>query len=115
MKKTVIFAFRGDPMCFVHVLLNGLDLAEHGMEGKIIIEGDAVSLIPEMAKPGHFLNQLFARAREKDIILGACRACSTKLGVAEAVQEEGVELIGEMSGHPAMSTYIEQGYTILTF
>jgi len=115
MNKTVIFAFRGDPMCFVHVLLNGLDLAERGMEGKIIIEGDAVKLIPEMAQPGHFLNQLYTKAREKDIIVGACRACSTKLGVAEAVKEEGVELIGEMSGHPAMSTYIELGYTILTF
>jgi hypothetical protein len=38
MNKTVIFAFRGDPMCFVHVLLNGLDLAEHGMKGKIITQ-----------------------------------------------------------------------------
>jgi len=115
MNKTIIFAFRGDPMCFVHVLLNGLDLAERGMEGKIIIEGDAVALIPKMAKPGHFLNQLYTRARDRDVIVGACRACSTKLGVAEAVKKEGVELIGKMSGHPAMSTYIEQGYTILTF
>ena len=43
MKKMVIFAFRGDPMCFVHVLLNGLDIANRGKEGKIVIEGDAVN------------------------------------------------------------------------
>jgi len=115
MNKTILFAFRGDPMCFVHVLLNGLDLAERGMEGKIIIEGDAVKLIPEMAKPEHFLNQLYRKAREQNIIIGACRACSTKLGVKDTIEQEGVDLIGDMSGHPAMSDYIGQGYTVITF
>ena len=115
MNKTVFFAFRGDPMCFVHVLLNSLDMAEKGMEGKIVIEGDAVKLIPEMVKPGHFLNQLYIKVREQNLLVGACRACSTKLGVTAAIEEVGVELIGDMSGHPAISDYIEQGYTILTF
>ena len=115
MNKTVFFAFRGDPMCFIHVLLNALDMAEKGMAGHIIIEGDAVKLIPEMAQADHFLNQLFLKVREKKLLIGACRACSTKLGVAAAVEKEGVELIGDMSGHPAMSSYIEKGYTILTF
>ncbi|MEA2115435.1 MAG: DsrE family protein [Thermodesulfobacteriota bacterium] len=115
MNKTVFFAFRGDPMCFIHVLLNALNMAEKGMKGNIIIEGDAVKLIPEMTKPGHFLNQLYSKVREKNLIIGACRACSTKLGVAAAIEEEGVELIGDMSGHPAMSDYIREGYTILTF
>lgn len=115
MNKTIFFAFRGDPMCFIHVLLNALDMADKGMEGNIIIEGDAVKLIPEMAKPGHFLNQLYSKVLAKNLIIGACRACSTKLGVAAAIEEEGVELIGDMSGHPAMSDYIGKGYTVLTF
>ena len=115
MNKTIFFAFRGDAMCFIHVLLNALDMADKGMEGKIIIEGDAVKLILEMAEPGHFLNQLFTKVRERNLVIGACRACSTKLGVAAAVEEQGVALIGEMSGHPAMSEFIEQGYTVLTF
>ena len=102
-------------MCFVHVLLNGLNMAEQGMEGKIIIEGDAVKLVPEMSEPEHHLNQLYKKAREQKIITGACRACSTKLGVAEPIQKEGIKLLGDMSGHPAMSDYISQGYTILTF
>lgn len=114
MNKIVIFAFRGDPMCFVHVLLNGLDLAKRDLVGTIIIEGDAVQLIPEMAKPDHFLNQLYTKAKTQGIIAGACRACSTKLGVVETVQKEGIELIGDMSGHPAMSDYITQGYTVIS-
>jgi hypothetical protein len=115
MKKSIFFAFRGDAMCFIHVLLNALNMAEKGMEGKIIIEGDAVKLIPEMAKSGHFLNQLYNKVRDKNLIIGACRACSTKLGVAAAIEEEGIELIGDMSGHPAVSDYIEQDWTVLTF
>ena len=115
MQKTVLFAFRGDPMCFIHVLLNGLDCADRGMEGKIIIEGEAVKLVPEMNKPDHFLHQLFKKAQEQGIIVGACRACSNKLGVAHAVTDTGIELIGDMSGHPAMSEYIDMGYNVITF
>jgi len=115
MNKYIFFAFRGDPMCFVHVFLNSLNMAEKGMEGKIVIEGDAVKLIPEIVNPEHFLNQLYVKVREQNLLIGACRACSTKLGVNAAIEEVGVELIGDMSGHPAISNYIDQGYTILTF
>ncbi len=114
MKKIVFFAFRGDAMCFVHVLLNALDMEGKGFGGKIVIEGEAVKLVPEMAQPGHFLNQLYVQAKEKDLIIGACRACSNKLGVADDVEGEGVPLIGSMSGHPAIAEYLEQGYTVLT-
>ncbi len=113
--KTVLFAFRGDPMCFVHVLLNGIDLNERGQEGLIIIEGDAVTLVPEMARPGHFLSDLFQKAKNLNILHGACKACSTKLKVAEAIQETGIPLIGDMSGHPSMGWFIKNGYRIITF
>ncbi len=115
MAKTAIFAFRGDPTCFVHVLLNGLEMAAKGMEGKIIIEGDAVKLVAEMAVPGHFLNQLYLKAKDQGLIIGACRACSSKLGVTAAVEAENIPLIGDMSGHPSMASYIEEGYTVITF
>ncbi len=115
MEKVVFFAFRGDPMCFIHVLLNSLDLNEKGMDGRIILEGEAVKLVPEMAETSHFLNKLYTKVKDLDLIVGACKACSHKLGVAEAIQKEDIELIGEMSGHPAMSEYIEKGYRILTF
>ena len=36
-QKKVIFAFRSDPLCFIHVLLNGIDLYERGKEVLIII------------------------------------------------------------------------------
>ncbi len=115
MEKNVFFAFRGDPMCFVHVLLNSLDLHAKGMGGKIILEGDAVALVPEMIKTDHFLNKLYIKVKQENLFIGACKACSTKLKVRDAIEAEEIPLIGEMMGHPAMSEYIEQGYTILTF
>ncbi len=113
--KTIFFAFRGDPMCFIHVLLNSLDMAAKGMEGKIILEGEAVKLVAEMAKPDNFLYKLYMKVKEQGLFIGACKACSNKLGVVEQIEKESIPLIGDMAGHPAMSEYIEQGYTVLTF
>ena len=115
MNKILLYPFREDPLCFVHVLLNALNMHSKGMGGLIVLEGGSVTLVQTMADPGHFLHQLYRQAREKDLILGACRACATKLKAVEAIQKENIPLIGDMSGHPAMSDYIEQGYTILTF
>ena len=115
MKQNVFFAFRGDPMCFVHVLLNSLNLHKKGMGGQIVLEGDAVKLVPEMVKTDNFLNKLYLEVKKKNLIIGACKACSTKLKVRDNIEAEGIPLIGEMMGHPAMSEYIDQGYQVLTF
>lgn len=115
MEPTIIFAFRGDPLCFIHVLLNSLNLNKKGMGGKVILEGETVKLIPEMINPNHFLNKLYTQVKEQNLIIGACKACSTKLDVRDSVENEGIPLIGDMMGHPAISDYIDQGYQILTF
>ena len=51
MKKIALFVFNGDPMCFIHVLLNALNMKVKGDEAKIIIEGASVKLIPRLIKP----------------------------------------------------------------
>ena len=115
MNKTVFFAFRGDPLCFIHVLLNSLDMEEKGMGGNIVLEGEAVTLVNEMVKPDHFLNQLYTKVKDRNLIIGACKACSHKLGAVQALEAENIPLIGEMSGHPSMAYYISQGYNVITF
>lgn len=114
-KKTILFAFRGDPMCFVHVLLNALDLNKKGKEGKIVIEGEAVKLVGQISKKEHFLFQLYQKVKDQKLIVAVCKACSAKLGATEAVEAEGLPLVGDMSGHPSMEKYIEAGYQIITF
>jgi len=115
MKKVVMFAFNGELMCFVHVLLNAIDMNDKGHEVKIVIEGSATKLVPELAKEDSPMHRLYQKAKGLDLIDGACKACSNKMGVLEAVQGEGLRLLDEMSGHPSMARYREEGFEIITF
>jgi hypothetical protein len=113
--KTALFVFNGDPMCFIHVLLNALDMHAAGHEACIVMEGASVALAPALVKPEHPLSKLFAKAREAGLLEGACKACSVKLGVASEIEAAGIALIGDMSGHPAMRSYMEAGWQVITF
>ncbi len=128
MNKYVFFVFNGDPLCFIHVLLNSLDLKAKGHDVVLVIEGGAVALVGPLsggpglddlkkAKPAMFdlLAANFKMVRGEGMISAVCRACSKQLGVLEAVENSGLPLSGEMSGHPAMSSYIAEGYSIVTF
>jgi len=78
MKRIALFAFIGDLMCFIHVLLNALDMKERGYDVKIVIEGSATKLIPELAKEGNPMVELYRKARELDLIDGPARPVNIK-------------------------------------
>ncbi len=115
MKKVVLFVFNGELICFIHVLLNAIEMKTKGYEVKIVIEGSATGLIPEIAKKGNPMHKLYNQAKTLDLIDGACKACSNKMGVLEEIKAEGMELLDDMSGHPGMFQYMEQGYEVITF
>jgi hypothetical protein len=115
MRKVVLFAFNGDFMCFIHVLLNGLDMKAKGIDAKIVIEGSATKLIPELAKQGNPMAALYTKVKEQGLIDGVCKACSSKMGTLEAAQQEGLKLLDDMSGHPGMARYQDQGFEVITF
>lgn len=111
MNKFAVFAFNGNLMCFVHVLLNALDMDAKGKDVKIIMEGEAVKLIKELEEKNH---PLYKKAREKNLFHSICKACSAQMGVLEYNEGTGIPVTGEMTGHPAMNAYIEEGYQIIT-
>ena len=111
LKKLVYFAFKGDAMCFMHILLNALDMNSKGSEVKIVIEGESVVLVQKMIESS---NLLFKKAIDAGVIECICEACSAKMGVLEYNKNCGIPLNGEMSGHPAMSKYTDDGFTIIT-
>jgi len=115
MKKFALFVFNGDPMCFIHVLLNGLDLHSKGHYVRIVLEGAAVTLIPELIKNEHPLHGLWIKAREADVVAGVCQACAYKLGTLDIARQQGLPLLADMSGHPGMGKFIADGFQILTF
>lgn len=115
MQKVALFVFNPDPMCFIHVLLNALDMKARGHEARIVMEGASVKLIPELVKPVNPLNGLWKRNLEEGLVEGVCKACSAKLGTLEAAKEQGLTILEGMSGHPSMAAYREQGFEIITF
>jgi hypothetical protein len=115
MKKVALFAFNGEPMCFMHVLLNALDMNEKGYEVKIVIEGSATKLVPELNKEDNPMHRLYEKAKGLDLIDGACKACSNKMGTLEAAKAQGLRLLDEMTGHPSIARYKEEGFEVITF
>ena len=110
-----LFVFNGDPMCFIHVLLNALDIHAKGTDARIIVEGAATRLIPELEKEENPLHQLWRKVKERELVEGACKACSQKMGTEKAAQAQGLALLDDMTGHPGMATYRERGFDIITF
>ena len=115
MKKVALFAFNGDPVCFIHVLLNGLDLKAKGMQGRIVMEGAATALITKLADRQHPLHQLWEKAKSHGIVDGVCKGCAHKMVTVDEATRQGLTLLDDMSGHPAMSRYLEDGFEVLTF
>ncbi len=115
MKKVALFAFNGDPVCFVHVLLNALEMRQRGHEAKIVIEGAATALLPILAAPEHPLNRLWEQVRTDKLIEGVCKACANKAQTIPSAHAQEIRLLMGMSGHPSMAEFIESGFEIITF
>ncbi|MDO5023022.1 MAG: hypothetical protein Q4E07_06800 [Eubacteriales bacterium] len=110
MKKVLFYAMRDEQMCFVHVLLNALDLHESGHEIKIIFEGKSVKLPAVFVKEN---NALYQKATENGLIAGACLACSKMMGVLEENKALGLTLLDDMKGHAGMKNYLENGFEVI--
>lgn len=111
MKKVAFFAFQGGEMCFMHVLLNVLDIHEQGMEVRLVIEGEAVKLVKVLEEKE---NKIFNKVKELNLIDSICKACSAQMGVLEYNENCGIPLNGDMNGHPPMYPYLNKGYDIIS-
>ena len=103
-------------MCFVHVVLNALDLHEKGNEVQVVIEGSATALVPKLAADDSLpAAPLYAKCRELGLIAGVCQACAHKTGSLDAAKEQGLALLADMKGHPSMAGFLDRGYQVYTF
>jgi hypothetical protein len=115
MKKVALFVFNGDPMCFIHVLLNALDLDNKGYTAKVVVEGAATKLVSDLAKTDNPLHTLWEKTKAAGLVAGVCKACAGKMGTLEAAKDQGLDLLGDMNGHPSMSSYFEEGFEVISF
>jgi hypothetical protein len=102
-------------MCFIHVVLNALDMHSKNDEVKIILEGASVKLVPELVKDGNPMKGLWKKCLDAGLVEGVCQACASKLGTLDAAKEQDLPLLNDMAGHPSISAYRDQGYEIITF
>lgn len=114
--KLALFAFNGDPMCFVHVLLHALDLRARGHQVHVVIEGTATALVRDLHEdPSKPFAGLYEKVRAAGLVACVCEACAAKTGAKDSALAQGLELCGEMSGHPSIGRYLEEGFQVLTF
>ncbi len=115
--KIALFAFNGDPMCFIHVLLNAFDLRSKGHQAAIVLEGSASGLVKELLEEESELPfvPLLRKAQEEGLIDCICAACAMKMGSYDAAVKLGFKLCEEMQGHPSIARYMDEGYSVLTF
>ncbi len=115
MKKYAMFVFNGDPMCFIHVLLNALDMHARKETVQVIIEGSATKLVPDLDGEDHPLHGLWEKVKAAGLVAGVCNACAGKTGSLDAAKAQGLAPLGEMSGHPSMARFRNEGYELITF
>jgi hypothetical protein len=116
MRKIALFTFNGDPTCFVHVLLNALDMKEKGYDARVVMEGAATRLIKQFHDdPSLPFANLYKRVVADGLVDAVCEACAGKMGARESAVEQGLRLVKEMSGHPSIAGYLSDGYEVMTF
>ena len=113
-KKIALFAFNGE-LCFIHVLLYSLDFADSEYDVKLIIEGTATKEIVKLKNPLNPMHKLYKKVKDAGLIDCVCKACANKMGALEAAKEEGLRIEDEMSGHPSMARYRNEGYEIIVY
>ena len=112
-RKVAIFAFNGEEMCFVHSLMNALDMKEKGYDVKLVIEGSATRLVKDADGEKRPFTSLYEKAKNAGLIDCVCRACASKMESLESAKQQDLPLCDEMFGHPSMARYMDDGYEII--
>jgi len=114
-EKIALVAFNGEAMCFVHVLLNAVDMHKKGHQVKVIIEGSATKLVAQLNEASAPFAPLYTQVKQLGLIDCVCMACAAKMESLEAAQAQNLPIGNDMNGHPSLAAYMEQGYQIITF
>jgi len=94
-------------------MLNAMDMKDRGYDVKVVIEGDATRLLSLLRNETKPFADVYRRFRERGLIDCVCKACATKNSVLPVVIEQNLKFGDDISGHPAMAKYMEQGYEVI--
>lgn len=111
MERILLYGMTGEKMCFLHVLMNAVDLAASGREVKVVFEGASVRLVPVFEQERH---PLYLKAKSQGLIAGVCLACSRMMDVYEPNAASGLPLLEDMNGHAGMKPFLDAGYAVVS-
>ena len=67
-KRVLLVAFNGEAMCFVHILLNALDMKTRGYDVKVVVEGTATKLVNDLNDESLPFGKLYVAVRDQGLI-----------------------------------------------
>lgn len=98
-------------------LVNALMLAQELKGAKydvrIIFDGAGTQGLVALTDPSHKAHGLLLAT--KDRIVGACAYCSRAFGVKETLEAAGFPFLSDYKDHPSLRSFLEEGYTLITF
>lgn len=118
MKRKLLFVVFTNETCRRnHAFLYAIDLARHGHNVKLILEGEAVQSLRE--REGRF-GELFEEARALGLLVGACKTASSGCSdpsrdVTDLARGIGLPFIDTLDGHAGIEPFVGEGYEIVTF
>lgn len=116
-RKLLFVVFTDDACKRNHAFLWAADLARHGHQVRILLEGEGTQSLK--VREGRF-GELFEQARGMGLIAGACKTASCgcsepERDVSAIAQELGLALLDGADGHASIEPFVREGYEVVTF
>ena len=116
-RKILFLVFTNDACRRNHAFLYAIDLARHGHEVRILLEGEAAQSLREREE---LFGELFEQAQTLGLLAGVCKTASSgcqnaSRDVTGLARECGLALLDTLDGHAGIATFVSQGYEIVTF
>ena len=116
-RKILFVVFTNDGCKRNHAYLWAADLARHGHQVRIVIEGEATQSLRE--REGRF-GELFEQARGLGLVAGVCKAASAGCqdparDVTAIATGLGLKLLDGADGHASLEPFVSDGYEVVVF
>ncbi|HEY3446002.1 MAG TPA: hypothetical protein VGK67_06525 [Myxococcales bacterium] len=116
-RKLLFVVFTNDACKRNHAFLWAADLAKHGHQVRIVLEGEGTQSLKE--REGRF-GELFEQARGMGLVAGVCKAASAGCrdparDVTPIAQQLGLALLDGADGHASIEPFVRDGYEVVTF
>jgi hypothetical protein len=106
----------------VHAFLYALDLQQHGHTVRMIFEGAATQKVRDLYLEEGMFQKLFDQVKSSSLLAGACRTASHGCGnsktasvAPEWLKSMGVGLLEDLDMRAGITSWVQDGYEIITF